>query len=144
METVKVISHLKQPLRGRFNGEDYDFIPEKPTLLSLEACTFIFGLGKDNRSAELNRLGLLIPGHPELGSVEKANAMLDQITFMEGKVIFEDEEGGSELEADAEDSDDAGDEAPARSRRTGGRRPHVGPSGGTAPPQGGAANPVAT
>lgn len=115
METIKVISHLDKPIYGRYDGEDFEFIPEKATVLTLEAATHIFGLGNDDKRQALNMLGLLGPA----GDYNEALKKLDQLTFLEGKVIFEDD---SATTADA----------PARADRTGGRRPHVNDSGGGA------------
>lgn len=122
METIKVISHLEQTLRGRYNGKDYLFEPEKPTVLPLDAATFIFGLGQEDKGAALNQLGLLRP----VGKYEDALAKLDQITFLEGKVVFEDE-------AAEEDDNHKVTSRTGRGNRTGDRRPQGNPRGGAEP-----------
>jgi hypothetical protein len=87
VETIKVISHLDKPIYGRFDGENYAFVPEKATVLSLEAATHIFGLGVEDKRQALNMLGLLKPDDNYAEALKK----LDQLTFLEGKVTFEDE-----------------------------------------------------
>jgi len=115
---IKVISHLPEALYGRFDGVDYAFLPEKATVLSLAAATHIFDLGEEDKSRALNRLGLLIPGR---STYQEALDKLDQISFMKGKTVFDDD--------DDTPTDGMPAEAPRGAPRTGGRRPHVGPSG---------------
>lgn len=120
METLRVTSKLKrpkgQPLRGRFNGEDYIFPEGEPVTMSIEAAKHIFGIGEEDKVPALNKLGLLIPGKTDLA---EAMEMLNSITFEQGRVVFD------------SDVDSALDEAQreAASKRTGGRRPHVDPAG---------------
>jgi hypothetical protein len=115
METIRVTSHLDHTVRGRYDGKDYDFVPEEPTFLSLEAAQHIFGLGEEDKMPALNKLGFLIPGKDTL---EQALEKLDQFTFDQGRVTFD---------AEGEDVDPGARAAP---KRTGGRRPHAGDSGG--------------
>lgn len=89
MQTVRVISHLAVTLQGRFDGEDFVFRPEKPTDLSLDAARHIFGLGEEDKSSALNKLGLLIPGKHTL---QEALEALEKITFLEAQVVFPDED----------------------------------------------------
>jgi hypothetical protein len=109
---IKVINNNAQPLRGRYDGKDYLFAPGKAVTLDLEAATHIFGLGEDDKSSALNKLGLLIPGRD---TMEDALAKLDKVAFLEGRTVFD---GDGEEE----------DEKP-RGKRTGGR-PHVSVPGG--------------
>jgi hypothetical protein len=122
MSNIKVINHLPTKLEGRYDGEDFTFLPEVPTILSLEAATFIFQLGEEDKTRALNGLGLLIPGKH---TYEEAVAKLDSISFIEGQFRFDDED-------EEDDPDDEGAERTPKMRRgkqTGGRRPHVDPSG---------------
>lgn len=117
MAQIKVISHLKEPFTGRYDGVDYDFEPDVPVVLTLEAATFIFDLGKEDKGRALNQLGFLIPGKR---TSAEAHEMVNHIQFIEGRFKFDDDE---------EDPDDT--DAPAGAgKKTGGRRPHVDPSGG--------------
>jgi hypothetical protein len=129
---IKVISSLDHTLLGRYDGEDFEFVPGEPTILTLEAATFIFQLGEEDKSRALNQLGLLIPGkHTYVDAVKQ----LDKIAFIEGKFHFDDEDPD-------EEPDPA--RAPARTgTRTGGRRPHVHPGGGAAAGGGGLHPPAA-
>lgn len=117
MIEVKVINNLTKTLKGRYDGKDYVFAPNKPVTLSLEAAQHIFGLGDEDKSGALNKLGLLIPGRDTL---EEALAALDKITFLEGRTVFDDEL-----------PPETGAAPPARAKSGG--RPHVaGPGGETA------------
>lgn len=117
MEMIKVINHNEETLRGRFDGEDFEFPPGKAVQMPLEAAKHIFGLGAEDKSQALNMLGWLIPGRDTLADALKK---LDKVSFLEGRTVYEDEEGFEEAESAAE--------APPR-RRTGGR-PHVAGPGG--------------
>jgi hypothetical protein len=117
---IKVINHNAEVLRGRYDGKDYVFAPEKAITLPLDAATHIFGLGDEDKSSYLNKLGLLIPGRHTL---EDALLKLEKITFMEGRTVFADEEG-----FEAADEEEEG-EGKSRRKRTGGR-PHVSDPGG--------------
>jgi hypothetical protein len=125
MSEVKVINHNEETLRGRFDGEDYAFVPEKPTYLSLDAAKHIFGLGNEDKAQALNALGWFVPGG---STYEQALAKLDNISFLQGRTVFEDEEGA----LPSDETDDPPADEPRRGRKTGGR-PHVnGPGGETA------------
>jgi hypothetical protein len=116
---VKVINHLEITLRGRYDGEDYEFPPEEPTVIPKAAAAHIFGLGVEDKSQALNQLGFLVPGKD---TYQEAVKKLDQITFLEGKLTFEDEEL---------DAIDVPEERPRRTKKTGGG-PHVSGPGGEA------------
>jgi hypothetical protein len=138
MSNIKVISHLDEPLEARFDGVDYYFEPGVPTILTMEAATFIFQLGEEDRSRSLNALGLLVPGKH---SYQEALKKLDQISFVEGKFTFDDEQNDEgELDEHENTPDVSGaSEDPTRRKGTAGRRPHVDRSGGAgAQPSGGA------
>jgi hypothetical protein len=110
---IKVINNnAGLTLRGRYDGKDYVFAPGKSVNIDIEAAKHIFGLGEDDKSGALNKLGLLIPGRHTL---EDALEKLDKISFLEGRTVFADEEGFAE------------EEQPRK--RTGGR-PHVSVPGG--------------
>lgn len=128
METIRVTSHLVKPLRGRFDGKDYDFLPEKATLMTLDAATHIFALGEEDKSGALNKLGLLIPGKD---TYEEALEKLDSISFDRGRVTFD----ADPAEGDEIEPGETGEGSRSR-KRTGGRRPHVDPSGEPGAPSG--------
>ena len=88
MEEIKVVNHNEEVLRGRFNGEDFVFEPGVPTVIDLEAAKHIFDLGKEDKSQALNALGWLIPGH---STYKEALAKLDNITFLQGRTVFDEE-----------------------------------------------------
>jgi len=117
METIRVTNNLDKKVVGRYDGKDYLFMPGKPTMLTLEAAQHIFGLGEEDKAPALNKLGFLIPGKEGCDTLEAALEKLDKFTFDQGRVTFDDE-------------DDAQDTAPRGGKRTGGRRPHAGDSGG--------------
>lgn len=132
METIRVTSHLHQILTGRFNGTDYVFEPEQPLEVSLEAAQHIFGLGDDDKAGALNKLGLLIPGKHSYADALK---QLDQITFEQGRIVY-DQELDEDALADGA-TDDEGSPRRRPGKRTPGRRPHVdrgGEVGGGSPP----------
>lgn len=129
-QTIRVVNNSKRVLRGRFDGIDYQFAPKRPVDLPLDAATHIFGLGEEDKAPALNRLGFLTPGRDTL---EDAIQRLDEITFFEGRVVFDTDEPesaapGGELVA-----------VTGRAKATPGRRPHVdrgGELGGGLPPPG--------
>lgn len=139
MSNLKVISHLEETLVGRYDGTDYEFAPEEPTVLSLEAATFIFQLDSEDKSRALNALGLLIPGKHQYADAIK---QLEKISFIEGKFRFEDEDEDSEPD-DPNAEEGAGATRARAGKKTGGRRPQVHPSGGAAAGQPAAAEPPA-
>jgi hypothetical protein len=118
MDEVKVINHNNETLRGRFDGEDFVFPPDKAVCLPLDAAKHIFGLANEDKAPALNALGWYVPGGM---SLKEALEKLDNITFLSGRTVFDDEEGQA---ADVE--------APAtpRARTKTGRRPHVASSPG--------------
>jgi hypothetical protein len=121
MDEIKVVNHNKETLYGRFDGEDFEFAPEVPTCLPLDAAKHIFGLGNEDKSQVLNALGWLVPGEHGM-TYKEALAKYDQISFLQGRTVYDDEPS-------------TGDDAlPMRGARnkTGGR-PHVtGPGGESA------------
>lgn len=130
METIRVTSHLDKAVTGRYDGKDYLFEPGEPVDMTLAAAQHIFGLGEEDKSSALNKLGFLLPGREDC-TLEKALDKLDKFTFDQGRIVFD---------SDAEDADQetGGRRAP---KRTGGRRPHAGdsggdPAGGSQPPAG--------
>jgi hypothetical protein len=108
---IKVINHNDFPLYGRYNGETYEFLPEKPTFLSGDAARHIFGFGVEDKTQALNMLGLLRPGHD---SLTDALSSLAKVAFLEGKTVY--------------DENEQGEESAARPRT--GERPHATGAGG--------------
>jgi hypothetical protein len=136
MEMIKVINHNEETLKGRFDGEDFEFPCGKAVHLPLEAAKHIFGLGAEDKSQALNMLGWLVPGRHTLPDALKK---LDKVSFLEGRTVYEDEEGFP-----AEEGEEVPEQARSRRVRTGGR-PHVaGPGGesGVAGQPAASANPV--
>jgi hypothetical protein len=129
MSQVRVISHRKETLRGRYDGKDYVFKPEIPTDIPLAAARHIFGLGLDDKSQAFNQLGWLVPGRDTL---ESAEAKLEEITFMPGRTVFDDDAPETEdaLPVEGAEPQSEPDQLPARARRRTGGRPHVAGPGG--------------
>jgi len=118
METIRVTNKGEKLVKGRFDGKDYAFVPGEPTFLTYDAAGHIFGLGEEDKAPALNRLGFLIPGR-EACTMEAALKRLDEFQFDQGRVTF-----------DPEDDDLKDQGGPQAARKTGGRRPHAGDSGG--------------
>jgi hypothetical protein len=119
VEVLKVVNHNKGlTLRGRYDGEDYVFPPDESVTLPFDAAAHIFGIGNEDKSQALNMLGLLIPGRD---TMEDALAKLDQVSFHEGRMTFDDEQ----LESDSESVADPEQRGNTRGRRkeSGGRPP---------------------
>jgi hypothetical protein len=106
---VRVVNTGKLKIVGRFDGEDYEFIPNKPADIPIVVARHIFGFGEENKAPALNRLGWLQTSD----SMEKAMAELNKIVFTEAPPL---------VEADVPDPEDdpAADRVPL--------------SGSTAPP----------
>jgi hypothetical protein len=85
METIRVVNHNDQTLHGRFDGEDYEFPPELPVDISLDAAKHIFGLGQEDKAQVLNMLGWLVPGRD---LYKDALKKLDRISFLQGRTVF--------------------------------------------------------
>lgn len=116
VEMLKVVNHNKGlVLRGRYDGQDYVFPPEEPVTLPFDAAAHIFDIGKEDKSQALNMLGLLIPGQHTLADALKK---LDQVSFHEGRMVFDNED---ELDEDA--IADEAQRGQTRGKRSGGRPP---------------------
>lgn len=113
MNTIRVIHDHPHVIRGRYDGKDYVFAPGKGEDIPLEAAAHIFGFGTDDKLGALNRLGQLPPS----GDVTQALGFLDKIRFLEGKVVFAD--------------DEAEEAAQLRAKESGDDRSHVRSSGDT-------------
>jgi hypothetical protein len=106
---VRVTNGNKEKIRGRFNGEDYEFLPGKPNDIPMVVAAHIFDFGREDKLRALNRLGWL----QSSDHLEKAMEKLNLISFTEAPPLIEAEM--PELE-----DDPAGERLPA--------------SGSTAPP----------
>lgn len=93
MNMIRVINDHPHSIHGRYNGKDYVFLPGKGEDIPPEAAAHIFGFGTDDKLGALNRLGQL----PPAGNVAQALGFLDKIRFLEGKVVFEDDESSDEI-----------------------------------------------
>jgi hypothetical protein len=118
MEMIKVINHNEETIRGRFDGEDFEFPPGKAVNIPLDAAKHIFGLGEEDKSQALNMLGWLVPGRD---TMKDALTKLDKVSFLEGRTVYADEEGFEDAEPPGQVE---------RPRRKTGGRPHVAGPGG--------------
>lgn len=125
-ETIRVISHLEETLRGRYDGVDYVFETDEPVDMPLEAATHIFDLGKEDKKQAFNQLGWLNPQTQR--TYADAIKLYDRITFQVGRTVFDDTDG----DAIADESD----QPAKKSRSRTGGRPHVAGPGGEQPAAG--------
>lgn len=90
MPDIQVTNHNSFPLQGRFAGIDYTFPPGEAVTVPEKAAEHIFALGeeKEQKTGALNRLRLLKPGD----TLEEAYKALDNISFAEGRTVFEESE----------------------------------------------------
>ncbi len=88
MNTIRVINDHPHLIRGRYDGKDYTFHPGKGEDIPFDAAAHIFGFGSDDKLGALNRLGQLPPN----GDPVQAMTYLDKIRFLEGKMVFADDE----------------------------------------------------
>jgi hypothetical protein len=82
---VRVTNTGPDKIRGRFAGEDYEFLPNKPSDIPVHAAAHIFGFGHENKTAALNRLGWLTSS----SEMERAMARLNKIVFAESPPLIE-------------------------------------------------------
>lgn len=97
MNTIRVVNGLDFPLKGRFAGVNYEFPVGKGVDLSEEAAAHIFAFGVDDHDEivrSLNHLGLL----PPTTTFEVARKQLNKVKFLEGHVVFEDEDSPAPTE----------------------------------------------
>jgi hypothetical protein len=83
--TVQVMNRNEFALHGRYNGRNYTFAPGLAVEVPEEAVKHIFGFEQENRTGAYNRLGLLKPP----ATMEMAQAIIDRVHFMTGKMVFE-------------------------------------------------------
>jgi hypothetical protein len=88
MNMIRVMNDHPQAIRGRYDGKDYVFAPGKGEDIPFDAAAHIFGFGSDDKAGALNRLGQLPPN----GDVSQAMTFFDKIRFLEGKMVFEDDQ----------------------------------------------------
>lgn len=82
---VRVVNTGKAKVVGRFSGQDYEFLPNKPNDIDVMAARHIFGFGEENKVSALNRLGWLTSSD----GLEKALARLQAIVFTEAPPLVE-------------------------------------------------------
>jgi len=74
---IWVTNGSEKAIKGRYNGEDYEFPVGVPTPVEQDAAAHIFGFGVSDKSRALTRLGWYITSDQE----EAAVARLAQIQF---------------------------------------------------------------
>lgn len=86
---VQVTNGNDFTLKGRYAGQDYIFPPHESVSIPEKAAEHIFALGFEakERTGALNRLGLLMPNDPDR-TLEKANAAIDNMSFVTGRMVF--------------------------------------------------------
>lgn len=82
---IRVVNNNKFKIVGRFNGEDYEFLPGKPLDIPLVVAGHIFDFGKDDKSRALNRLGWMQSSDQK----EDAMAKLNKVRFTEAPPLIE-------------------------------------------------------
>jgi len=85
MDMIRVVNRHGETLYGRYDGKDYTFPSKKPVDIPKVAAAHIFGLGVEDKTSALNRLGFLYP-HIKY---EDALKKLEKIQFLQGEVVFE-------------------------------------------------------
>ena len=82
---VRVTNGNKEKIRGRFNGEDFEFLPGKPNDIPMVVAAHIFDFGREDKLRALNRLGWL----QSSDHLEKAMEKLNLISFTEAPPLIE-------------------------------------------------------
>lgn len=82
---VRVTNGNKDKIVGRFDGEDFEFIPGKATDIPVVVAAHLFGFGREDKIPALNRLGWLQSSE----HFEKALAKLRKISFAEAPPLVE-------------------------------------------------------
>lgn len=91
MEKIRVLNGSEERIKGRFAGKDYILPPKGSLDLSPDAAAHIFGFGEEDKTNALSHLGWLLP----TTRYEDALAKLDQLTFVEGRLEFDEPEESS-------------------------------------------------
>lgn len=82
---VRIVNTDKMKIIGRFNGEDYEFLSNKPNDVPVQVASHIFGFGQENKIPALNRLGWMQTSD----QLEKAMERLTRIVFTEAPPLVE-------------------------------------------------------
>lgn len=82
---VRVVNTDKMRVVGRFGGEDFEFLPNKPNDVPVIVARHIFGFGDENKVNALNRLGWLQTSD----QLDKAMEKLSRIIFTEAPPLVE-------------------------------------------------------
>lgn len=86
---IGIKNTLDETIKGRYDGQDYEFRTGQTVALPEEAARHIFGYGVDDKSRALIRLGWVANST----GMEAAMAKLDGIKFLaEKEVVFEEPE----------------------------------------------------
>ena len=129
---VRITNNTKHKVVGRYDGEDYEFLPGRALDAPFVVARHVFGFSLDDKMPALNRLGWLTSSD----GMEAALAKLRNITFSESPPLTDEAEEFEELE----EEDDTRNRLPPPSGST---APPVSPeaSGAGALPKGGASKP---
>lgn len=101
---IRVVNNLKERIFGRYDGEDFEFLPGASVRLPILAAIHIFGFGQQDKTRALNNLGWLRQSEDR----EKAMAKLNRITFTEAPPLIE-------AEVEPEEDEPAGELTPPHS-----------------------------
>lgn len=82
---VRVTNGNKEKVTGRFDGEDFEFLPRIPVDIPIVVAAHIFDFGREDKTRALNRLGWL----QSSDGLEKAMAKLKAISFTEAPPLIE-------------------------------------------------------
>lgn len=74
---LKITNHGTTPFTSKFNGMEYMFAPNQPTIIGADAAQHIFGVGLADKTEVLTRHGLLTHS----SGMANAMAWLDLFSF---------------------------------------------------------------
>jgi len=91
------VTSTREKIVGRYDGEDFEFLPGIPNSISALAAAHIFGFGKDDKTPALARLGWATSSDQNAQALERLRA----VRFAEAPplVEYEPEEEAAEASA---------------------------------------------
>jgi hypothetical protein len=96
---VRVTNTNKTKIVGRFDGEDYEFLPNKPNDIPVAVAAHIFDFGREDKTRALNRLGWMQTSDQLEAAMEKLNAVrfTEAPPLVEADLVEEPNASSSEL-----------------------------------------------
>lgn len=79
------VTSMTETITGRFDGEDYQFLPNTPVDIHLDVAAHIFGFGKPDKSQALARLGWATSSD----AIPKAMERLSKIRFTKSPPLID-------------------------------------------------------